>query len=444
MAESALEKGFQEILSKKKKYGCVKPKKEKIQVEFISANPTGPLTLANGRGGFFGDTLARVLTHQGYQVEREYYINDSGNQIRTLGHAMRAAAGLEPFAEGYYTGLHIDAWAKKNRAFLKKTTDSEAIGRRAAADFLKNFVKPAVVKKMGIRFDKWTSEHAVARAYLKKLQTELERRELLYKKDGAVYLKTSEFGDEKDRVVITSDGYPTYFFNDGAHYLETRLRKFDQKINILGADHHGYVGRIQAMAHIVGIKKSEVLIAQLVRLVSGGEEVRMSKRRGVFVTIDELIDDVGQDAARYFFLERSLDTHMDFDLDLAKERSVKNPVYYVQYAHARIAQIFAKKEAGAYRKGALALLNSMEERALVKKLLQFPEALEDAAQSYHVHYLPRYAYDLARAFHLFYETHLVIGKDVKMTEARLLLVRATQIVLQNTLGLLGISAPKKM
>ena len=198
------------------------------------------------------------------------------------------------------------------------------------------------------------------------------------------------------------------------------------------------------MAHIVGIKKSEVLIAQLVRLVSGGEEVRMSKRRGGFVTIDELIDDVGQDAARYFFLERSLDTHMDFDLDLAKERSVKNPVYYVQYAHARIAQIFAKKEAGAYRKGALALLNSMEERALVKKLLQFPEALEDAAQSYHVHYLPRYAYDLARAFHLFYETHLVIGKDVKMTEARLLLVRATQIVLQNTLGLLGISTPKKM
>lgn len=437
------------ILKRGRNYGRAKAKKEKLQVEFISANPTGPLTLANGRGGFLGDALSRALEHYGYEIEREYYINDAGNQIRTLGFSFLAASGIVPDAETYYHGEYIASWAKAHARTLKRMKDDpEALGRIAAKDFLKKLIKPSVEKKMRIRFDRWTSEYADVRGkdYVNKVLALFRKRKLVYKKDGATWLQTTGFGDDKDRVLITRDGFPTYFLADAGHYLETKKRGFS-KINIVGADHHGYVSRIQAVARIVGLRKSEVMVAQLVRLVSGGKEVRMSKRRGTFVTMDELVDEVGLDAARYFFLEKSTDTHINFDLDLAKERSVKNPVYYIQYAHARMASIFRKaknRSISNLPSSASNRLKENEELALVKKMIQFPEVVEDTAHDYRVHRLTRYAYELARAFHNFYEKRKVITGDKELTKARLALVRAAQIVLQNTLHILGISAPNRM
>lgn len=442
----ALHRELAEILRKKNKYGAGAKKKEKIQVEFISANPTGPLTLANGRGGFYGDVLAKVLVHGGFKIEREYYINDAGNQVRTLGLSMLAAAGLIPEVEGYYRGQHITQWAKKNKNLLKKKqNDPEAIGRSAANSFLSKLIRPAVEKKMKIHFDRWTSEYKDIRGkkFVEKATAVFKEKGLAYSKEGAMWLKTTEFGDDKDRVLVTSDGFPTYFLVDAGHYLATKERGFS-KINIVGADHHGYVSRIQAAARILGLKKSEVIVMQLVRLLREGEEVRMSKRKGTFVTIDELIGEVGLDAARYFFLEKSPDTHIDFDLDLAKERSAKNPVYYIQYAHARMASIFRKAKNYKLRAKNYKVLKEKEELDLIKKLIQFPEVVEDIARDYQVHRLTRYALELARTFHNFYEKQRVITKDKELTGARLSLVKATRIVLQCVLNLLGIRAPDKM
>ena len=329
--------------------------------------------------------------------------------------------------------------------------DPEALGRQAAKDFLQTFIRPAVEKKMKIHFDRWTSEYAHIRkgGYVDRVRKIFQRKGLEYKKEGAWWLKTSGFGDDKDRALVTSDGFPTYFFVDAGHYLETKERGFGKKINIVGADHHGYVSRIQAVAKILELP-SDVVVMQLVRLVSGGKEVRMSKRKGTFVTIDELIDEVGLDSARYFFLEKSPNTHIDFDLDLAKERSVKNPVYYVQYAFVRCRNILQKAQSTKskaqikHKIQDTKLLNTAEETNLIKKLIQFPEVVEDITKDYQVHRLPRYAYELARSFHNFYEKHRVISENKQLTAARLALVEATQIVLQSVLGLLGISAPRRM
>ncbi len=445
ISEGALRGEVKKILTEGEIYGQSSGKKGDIQVEFISANPTGPLTLGNGRGGFYGDVLSNVLAHQGFSVEREYYVNDAGNQVRTLGLAMKAALGVVPDDENYYRGAHIEEWAKNNEQLVEETLDAEDLGKRVARDFLAKFIKPAVEEKMKIRFDRWTSEDIDVRekGYVDKVIDLFRSKNLVYETEGATWLKTTEFGDDKDRVLITSDGYPTYFFVDAAHHLETRERGIIKKINILGADHHGYVSRIKAVTTILEYEKAEWIVIQLVRLMSGGKEVRMSKRKGTFVTLDELLDEVGVDAARYFFLERAPETHMDFDLDLARERSIKNPVYYVQYAHARMCSVFAK--AGmAPSASSLELLKSPDEFSLIKKLIQFPEVVEDIAKDYDVHRLPRYAYELARAFHNFYERERIIGEDKKLMEARLALVQAVQSVLRNTLNLMGISAPEKM
>ncbi len=459
LSRGALNREFAEILKKDKKYGRGEKKKEKIQVEFISANPTGPPTLANGRGGFLGDVLANVLEFSGYGVEREYYVNDTGNQILTFGKSFLAAAGLIPEEENFYKGAYVKKWAKAHRVLVKKCkNDPMRLGREAARVFLKDI--KAVIKKAGIGFDRFTSEynHLHKKKFVKKALDHLRRTGAVYKKDGAVWLKTTSFGDDKDRVLVTSDDFATYFLSDAGHYLETKSRGFDAKINILGPDHYGYVKRIQAAAKLLGLKKSEVVVTQAVRIVRGGKEMKMSKRRGDFLAFEELIKEVGSDAARYFFLEKSPDTHMDFDLDLAKERSVKNPVYYIQYAHARIASIFRKASSLRHPEGAkrpkdlkrsfaslrMTLLKEKEELDLIKKLIQFPEVVEDTARDYQVHRLTRYAYELARVFHNFYEKHRVITEDKELTQARLALVKAAQIVLQQVLGLLGISAPERM
>lgn len=448
ISHETLWREFGGILKRGNKYGAGKRKKEKIQVEFISANPTGPLTLANGRGGFYGDVLSRTLKHQGFFVEREYYVNDAGNQIRTLGFSILASSGLGISVENHYQGKYISRWAKDNKRKAVSTKDDpERLGREAAKDFLKLFIRPAVEDKMKIHFDRWTSEYKDIRGggYIVRVRKIFQSKRLEYSKDGAIWLKTKLFGDDKDRVLVTSEGFPTYFLVDAGHYLETKSRGFS-KINIVGADHYGYVSRIQSVARILRFKKSEVIVMQLVRLVSGGREVRMSKRKGAFVTIDQLINMVGVDATRYFFLEKSPDTHMDFNLDLAKEQSVKNPVYYIQYAHARMTSIFRKVKIRNKNQGInnCVLLKETDELLLIKKLIQFPELLEDITGDYQIQRLTRYTLELAGLFHNFYEKHRVISKDVKITRARLSLVQAAKIVLKSSLNLMGISAPAKM
>lgn len=457
LAPEALTLEFKEILQKKSSYGAPRqaqgktPRlargREKINVEFISANPTGPLTMANGRGGFLGDTLSRVLETMGNKVEREYYVNDTGNQIITLGKSLLAALGLLPDEETFYKGEYVKEWAEKHLALVKRNPKNTLkLGQLAAKDFLAA-IKHTIEKKAHIHFDRYTSEerHIHQKGFVKKALAAFKKAGAVYEKDGAVWLKTRDFGDDKDRVLVTSEGFPTYFLADAGHYLETTGRRFERTINILGPDHYGYVKRIQAAARILGVKNSEMIVMQAVRVVQNGEEVKMSKRKGTFLTFEEVVDEVGVDAARYFFIEKSPDTHMDFDLGLAKERSMKNPVYYIQYAHARIEQIFAKAGKTKPAKNPdVTVLTEPEEQDLLKGLFRYPEVVEDTAKDYGVHRLPRFTLELARAFHLFYERQRVITNDKELSSQRLALLLATKIVLKNTLGLMGISAPKRM
>lgn len=450
---SRLQKEFDEILKKKERYGTQAAKKKKIQIEFISANPTGPLTLANGRGGFLGDVLANVLSRAGHKVEREYYVNDAGNQVRTLGKSLLAAGGIIPYEEGFYKGEYIKEWADSRKALVQKHKENpEALGKAAAKVFLKN-IRKVIEKKSGIHFDRFTSEDRdiQKKGFAKKALAMFQKKDFVYEKDGALWLKTTEFGDDKDRVLETGEGYATYFLADAGHYLETKLRKFAVKINIVGPDHYGYMKRIQAAAKIIGLKESYIIVTQAIRLLRDGEEVKMSKRKGEFVTFEEVIDEVGKDAARYFFLEKSPQTHIDFDLNLAKERSMKNPVYYMQYAHVRALSILKNTQSLKFKVRGLKLatetfqmLKTSEEQALIKKLIQFPEIIEDTAKDFQAHRITRYLRELARAFHYFYEKHRVITDDPKLAHARMALVAAFSIVLKSALDLLGISKPEKM
>ena len=452
---------LQKILKEKSKCGSSKiGKGKKIQVEFVSANPTGPLTLANGRGGFLGDVISNVLEKTGYKVEREYYVNDTGNQILTFGKSILALAGLIPFEEHFYKGEYLKGWANEHKRFVVKyTTNPLLLGQIAAGDFLKA-IKNVLEKKARIRFNRWTSEEADIRSkkFTSKTLAIFERKKLAYKKDGAIWLKTTAFGDDKDRVLITKDGFPTYFLSDAGHYLETKKRGFNGKILILGPDHYGYVKRIQAAAQIVGLKNSEVLITQAIRLIRDGKEIKMSKRRGEFVSFEELVEEVGRDASRFFMLAVAPETHMDFDLKLAKEQSMKNPVYYAQYAYVRAASILKKikNKNPRLRQGFggqakikitdknLKLLNTPADVRLMVKIARLPEIIEETARTYRVHEITRYATELAAAFHNFYEKERVLGEEEILAEARAELVLATAIVLKNLFDILGISVPHKM
>ena len=320
---------------------------------------------------------------------------------------------------------------------------------------MKEYIKP-IVKKLNIKYDVWFSEASLYKngAY-KKVMENLMRGNFIYEKDGATWMKTSELGDSEDRVLIKSDGGETYFLSDILyHYDKFKVRKFDKVIDIWGADHHGYAPRLKAALKALNIPEEnlDIIITQLVRLTSGGKEVKISKRAGTFITLEELFDEVGLDASRFFFLMYSLNTHMNFDMALAKERSQKNPVYYVQYAHARIASILRQAKLKNFKFSILnfqlisnfKLLKEKEEFSLIRKLIELPEILTDVAKNYEVHRLPRYALELAREFHNFYEKHRVINEDKNLTTARLALANATKIVLANALNLLGINAPEKM
>jgi len=453
LSEECLEHQLEEILKKKNKYGNSNiGENYETQIEFISANPTGPLTIGNGRGGFYGDALANILKTQGYKVTREFYVNDRGGQILALGRSIKLVQGEKLNLEkteldNLYNGDYINDLAKK----IDKNLSVEEAGHKAVSLILSAYIKP-VIKKLKIKYNVWFSEKSLYKnGIYKKIMGDLMQKDLIYEKDGATWIKTSKLGDSEDRVLIKSNGDETYFMSDILYHLNKfQIRKFDKVIDIWGADHHGDMLRLSGVLKVLGIdlERLIILLNQFVRLVSGGKEFKFSKRAGTFITLEELVDEVGLDAARFFFLMYSLNTHMDFDMALAKERSQKNPVYYVQYAHARIASILAKiknqKSKIKITKQNLKLLNTKPELNLIRKLIEYPEILSEIAKNYEIHRLPRYALELAREFHNFYEKERVITEDKNLTSARLVLVTATKIVLANTLNLMGIKSPDKM
>lgn len=449
LTEGAFRTVVEDVLRRGSAYGPAplpENRRERIQVEFISANPTGPLTLANGRGGFLGDVIANALMAVGHQVEREYYVNDSGNQIMTLGKSILATAGVISHEETFYKGDYINVWAKAHKDEIQKPGVLPGpIGRRAATDFL-GVIKSVVEGRAGILFDRYTSERndILEKGYPEKVLALFRKEEVVYEADGAVWLRTSLYGDDKDRVLVMKTGEPTYFLADAGHYLETVERGFTRKINILGPDHYGYVSRIQAAAKLVGLPQSEIIITQAVRLLEGGEEVKMSKRAGSFIAFNALVEQVEPDAARFLFLSVAPESHMDFDLALAAERSMKNPVYYVQYAYVRAVKVLEKfgDEPGAGTP--LEALTTPRDRKLIRLLAEYPSMVEETATDYRVHRLTQYATSLARAVHDWYEAERVVGEPPEVARARAALLAATKVVLENLFSVIGITAPSEM
>jgi len=426
----------------------------RINVEFVSANPTGPLTVGNARGAFVGDVLSRVLEAAGHDVTREYYFNDFNEQIRNLGATLLAVRRDEPIPPDGYHGDYVadlvdhvpdELWV----AVESPDADGAEMLGRWASERVRQGIESSLAR-LGVRFDVWTSEGAIHDAgWVERGIEQLRKAGHMYEADGALWFRSSEFGDDKDRVVIRSNGRPTYFAADIGYVAEKFSRGFDELIYVWGADHHGTVARNRAAAIALGFDADAVrwpLIAW-VRFVRDGVEIPMSKRSGEFITLDELLDEVGADGARWYFSSRAYTTGIDFDLELAKRQSNENPVYYAQYAHARASSILrhASEEGvtpDASRTGELLVHPS--ELALVRHLLDYPDALALAAERRETHEIPRYVYELASAFSQFYRDCKVLGDEPALSSARLALVDATRSVLANALDLLGISAPTSM
>jgi len=435
---------------------------QRVQVEFVSANPTGPLHVGHGRGAAVGSTLVNLLRAAGYQVASEFYINDAGNQIDNLAASVNARyqellgqPGEFP-ADGYH-GQDIVATAQ---GIIDKDGDQHLSATEE--ERLSLFKGIALHEKLGalktdlaafnVQFDVWFSESTLHQSNaLSKTCQVLQDKGFIYEKDGALWLKSTAYGDDKDRVVIRENGIPTYLAADIAYHRNKLERGFDKLINIWGADHHGYICRVKAAIASLGYQAEqlEVLIVQMVSLYRNGQLVKMSKRTGQSVTLTELIEEVGTDAARFFFIMRSLDSQLDFDLDLAKSRSSENPVYYIQYAHARIASIFRQLAETGITLGdidntKLALLTSDYEIALIKKMGEYEEEIADAARERAAHHIARYVHDLAGLFHTFYSQCHINGVEQDLQQARMALVLAVQTTIRHALGILGISAPEKM
>jgi arginyl-tRNA synthetase len=426
------------------------PRAERVLIEFVSANPTGPVTVASGRHAAYGDALHRILAFHGASVETEYYCNDAGSQVVALGESIRARARGEAIPEGGYEGEYVAELAQR----IEGAADGDPVALSDAAIAMLLEQIKATLARFGVTFDRFFFERflheegAIARAY-----EELEKRGHVYRRDGALWLATSNFGDDKDRVLGRSSGEPTYFAVDVAYHAHKRARGYDRMINVLGADHHGYIARLKASYAALGAdpESLEIVILQFVHLVERGDKVSMSKRRGDFVTLDELIDEIGVDAARYFLLQRSHDTTVDIDLDLAREESNENPVYYVQYAHARIASMLQKAgtervaTAVAAAAGAPGEPLHPSERALIKKLVAFPAEVAEAADRRTPHRLAVYALELAQEFTAFYRDCRVLGAEPSAVEDfRLRLSLASQRAVARALDLLGVSAPEAM
>lgn len=424
---------------------------ERLLVEFVSANPTGPLTAASGRHAVYGDALARVLAFHGHVVEREYYLNDGGSQVRKLGESIRARARDEAVPEGGYEGDYVRELAGEIPGAAEG--DPDALARRGTELMIDRI--RATLEAFGVSFDAFASERALYEgdpSPVRRAQALLEEAGHLYRSEGAIWLRTTEFGDDKDRVLQRSSGEPTYFASDVAYHLVKRERGFDRLIDVFGADHHGYVGRMKALFAALGAdpEKLEIVIMQFVHVVEGGGRTSMSKRRGEFVTLDELIAMVGVDAARWFLLARSHDTTVDLDLDLAREQSSENPVYYVQYAHARIASLLARAGEPRVEEALEAAAAPGEplhaaERELLKRILAFPGEAAEAADRRAPHRVAAYALELAQDFTAFYRDCKVVGAEPRAVESRrLALSVAARRTIASALGLLGVSAPDEM
>src|SRR4051794_7348913 len=425
---------------------------ERINVEFVSANPTGPITAAGGRGAALGDSIARILEFAGHPVTREYYVNDRGGQIDRFAASISARMTGGSLPEDGYEGDYVVEIAKSLEQEGVSPDDLEDLGRRGIALILATAEETLL--RYGVVFDTWSSERALHESGAVERALEQAREAgHVYESEGATWLRTTSFGDDKDRVLIRSDGDPTYLLSDMAYHRDKLERGSDRLIDVVGADHHGYVDRLQAALAVLGYDPDalEVAIMQLVHVVEGGERAQMSKRSGDFVTLDELIDDIGADAARYFMLQRSHDTTVDLDLELARKTSNENPVYYVQYAHARIASILRKAGEGAEERAAGADFAAAEvpvepsERALIKRLCELPDEVAETCERRAPHRLCAYAMEVARDFHAFYRDCQVIGAEgAGVEDSRLGLCLITKRTIARTLGLLGISGPERM
>ncbi|WP_276676831.1 arginine--tRNA ligase [Selenomonas artemidis] len=431
----------------------------RVQVEYVSANPTGPLHVGHGRGAAVGSALVKLLRAAGYAVDSEYYVNDAGNQMNLLAVSVNARylellGQAVTFPENGYHGADITETARR---IIDK--DGDKYLALPEEERLRIFQDVAYREKLaalkedladfGVTFDRWFSERTLHPDAVRRAVDELLARGTAYRKDGAVWLRATDYGDDKDRVIFRDNGVPTYLAADIAYHDDKYRRGYGRLINIWGADHHGYVARVKAAMAALGHDPAQltVLFLQMVSLYRDGDLVKLSKRTGETVTLRELMEEVGVDAARYFFIMRSLDSQLDFDLDLAKKRSNENPVYYVQYAHARISSIF--RQAGELgltpADGAeLALLKEDTEIALIKKLAAYPEEIARAAAEYAPQRIARYSYELAGAFHSFYNQCRIVGREKPLASARLALVTATRQVIRHSLGILGVSAPEQM
>lgn len=433
---------------------------KKVQVEFVSANPTGPLHIGHGRGAALGDALANLLAATGHRVEREYYINDVGNQMFNLGKSLyyriRELQGesVEFPADGYQGDYMKDLarqYLAEGRAIPENPDEStiQALGRYAGDRILAGIDQD--LKDFGVTFDHWFSETALyAEGWVERAFERLKEAGLLYEQEGALWFAASRFGDDKDRVVKRSSGATTYFASDIAYHIQKFERSFDLVVDLWGADHHGYVPRLMAAAQAMGFKdRLRILLVQLVTLLRQGEPVAMTTRGGTFVTLREVIDEVGKDAARFIFLTRRSDAHLDFDLEVAKQQSAENPVYYVQYAHARLASVFRQPGAEGLEtqepdQALFPLLSLPEELELAKMLAGYPEVVEAAATYLEPHRITYFLTELASRLHSYYYKHRFISDDLNLTRARLALVKGVKTVLAHGLGLLGVTAPETM
>jgi arginyl-tRNA synthetase len=456
-----------EITGKNGRFGSSSlGKGRKVLVEFVSANPTGPIHLGHGRGAALGDSICRILAFCGYEVVREFYINDAGKQIRILGESvysrwMQKTNTDYPFPEHGYHGDYVSDLADD----ISKEVDLESLDAEKAIETCAEIGQDKMLQEIGrdmelfrTHFDVWSKESDLfSDGLVERSLKEMKERNELYEKDGALWIRTSDFGDDKDRVLKKSDGQFTYFASDISYHLEKWKRGFSKAINIWGADHHGYIPRMKSALKAYGIGEDwlSVILIQLVKLWKEGAEIKMSKRAGQYVTLKELLDEVGVDAARFIFLTKGHESQLDFDIDLVKRHDSDNPVYYVQYAHARICSIFKKAELeGVFiPPEKIDILNRLmldEEMNLIQSMAEFPSLLNEICVSFEAHRLTYYLTDLAAQFHKYFnlglktsENRIVTG-DIALSQARLVLADAVRIIIRTGLDLLGVSAPEKM
>lgn len=448
------------VLDKKENYGRTERETaEKVLIEFVSANPTGDLHIGHARNASVGATLSNIMDFAGYDVTREYYINDAGNQINNLAKSIEAryfealGYGLNMPEDGY-NGKDIKVIGEKlasEHPEYKNLEEAERISkfRDLGVEYEMRKLK-ADLEEFRIKFDSWFSETSLYESgEIDEAMAKMKDNGYVFEADDAIWLRTTDFNDDKDRVLVKGDGTLTYLMPDIAYHYDKVERGYDKLINLFGADHHGYINRLKASLGALGENpdKLEIQIMQLVRLIENGEEVKMSKRTGKAVTLRDLIDMIGVDAARYFMIMRSTDTHFDFDLDLARSESSDNPVYYAQYAHARICSILRQAKEQGFEidmENPVDIIEQEQALELLKKVLEFPNIVKGAAESRATQRIPNYIHDLAASFHKFYNAEKVLGENADKTRAYILMIEAVRQTLENALGLIDVSAPEKM